>query len=47
MTKTPTPKNGNTVPARKPWSTPRVDRIEAGQAEVFTRTTADGPFATS
>ena len=32
---------------RKPWTAPRVDRIDAGQAEVGTRAAADGAFSTS
>ena len=32
---------------RKTWTPPRIDRIDAGQAEVGTRAVADGPFSTS
>ena len=35
------------VARRKPWTPPRVDRIDAGQAEVGTRASADGAFSTS
>lgn len=31
----------------KPWTVPRVDRIDAGQAEVGTRASNDGAFSTS
>jgi hypothetical protein len=33
--------------AKTPWVAPRVDKIDAGQAEVFTRVAADGPFSSS
>ena len=32
---------------RKPWITPIVRKIRAGEAEVGTRSAADGPFTTS
>jgi hypothetical protein len=32
---------------RKAWTPPRIDRIDAGQAEVGTRAAADGAFSTS
>lgn len=35
------------VIVRKTWTAPRVDRIDAGQAEVGTRAAADGAFSTS
>ena len=46
MKKTPTPKPATKAP-RKAWTPPRVDRIDAGQAEVGTRAAADGAFSTS
>lgn len=33
--------------AKTPWAAPRVNKIDAGQAEVFTRVTSDGGFSTS
>ncbi len=35
------------APKRKTWTAPRVDKIDAGQAEVGTRAAADGAFSTS
>ena len=32
---------------RKPWIQPRVDKIDAGQAELGTRIASDGAFSTS
>ena len=29
------------------WATPGLSRIEAGEAEINTRTIGDGPFSTS
>lgn len=46
MKKTPTSKPAAKA-SRKPWTPPRVDRIDAGQAEVGTRATGDGAFSTS
>ena len=34
-------------PARAAWVAPRVDKIDAGQAEVGTRASNDGAFSTS
>jgi hypothetical protein len=33
--------------ARKLWVAPRVTKIDAGQAELGTRSTGDGAFSTS
>ena len=46
------PKKTSTGPAavnqqRKAWVKPAVQKIRAGDAEVGTRTTADGAFTTS
>ena len=46
MTKLPTPKSAPTA-ARHAWVKPRIDKIDAGQAEVGTRAAADGAFSTS
>lgn len=35
------------APARRPWITPTVQRIEAGEAEVGTRNRQDGAFTSS
>lgn len=32
---------------RKPWTTPTVQKIMAGEAEIGTRSTPDGAFTTS
>jgi hypothetical protein len=34
-------------PVRALWVVPRVDRIDAGQAEIGTRSGPDGAFTTS
>lgn len=51
MPKNPTSTVNPSTPAasttRKAWTAPRVDRIDAGQAEVGTRASADGAFSTS
>jgi hypothetical protein len=46
MTKTAKPKSAPQT-ARRPWVAPRVNKIDAGQAELGTRTASDGPFSTS
>ncbi len=46
MTKIPTPKSAPTAP-RRAWVKPRIDKLDAGQAEVGTRASADGAFSTS
>ena len=43
MPKTP----AKPLAARKPWTAPCVDRIDAGRAEVGTRAASDGAFSTS
>jgi hypothetical protein len=49
MTELSTDKPAKPIAAvsKKPWETPRVDKIDAGQAELFTRAAADGPFSSS
>ncbi len=43
-----TPKTpAKSATARKSWTAPRVDRIDAGQAELGTRALSDGAFSTS
>ena len=32
---------------RKPWTTPAMQKMRAGEAEVGTRSTPDGAFTTS
>lgn len=32
---------------RRPWSTPKVETLRAGDAEVATRSNVDGAFTTS
>ena len=44
---TTNPITGTAKAPRKVWTAPRVDRIDAGQAEVGTRAAADGAFSTS
>ena len=47
MTKTRKSKPAFAKPVRAHWVAPKVERIDAGQAEVGTRAVADGPFSTS
>jgi hypothetical protein len=47
MTDRKTPPTPATAKTRKPWVAPRVAKIDAGQAEVGTRTLSDGSFSTS
>ena len=45
--KTPTPRTAAAASKRARWVAPRLDRIDAGQAEVGTRASGDGAFTTS
>ena len=38
---------GSSDQPKRSWTTPAMVRIEAGAAEISTRTTGDGPFSTS
>lgn len=41
------PANAAAPGARLSWDAPRLSRIDAGEAEVGTRASNDGPFTTS
>ena len=43
----PSPQSARSADGRRPWTTPKVETLRAGDAEVGTQSTQDGAFTTS